>query len=234
MQKILVQYKNSSVYPKIEALFNKISGYLSEQRAIPPIWLDNKFTFFSEPIALIDDKIFSTIYKALGENKTIKFQYKPLTRDTFMERKMDPYHLICYKGNWYLMGYCHYKNEIRNFSLSRLNSVELTDGKFKIPVDFNVNNFVDSLGVHTSKDKYNIKIKFFSEAACYIEERIWQKDQKITKLEDGSIILEYESNQFVEIARWILSQGKNAVVLEPIDLVDYIKKELEATIANYR
>lgn len=233
MRKMLVQFENTPVYSMIDNVFSKISGYLSEYGIDHRKWIDKNFTFFNEPVAAISQDVFNILFASFNQRKRIKIHYRPLSADTFMERMVDPYHILCYRGNWYLFGYCYYKESVRLFSLSRVKNPVLLDETFEIPESFNVNDFVDKTGVYATEKKFTIKILFNNEAAHYIEERIWQDGQKITRCDDGSIILEYVSGQLVENARWISSQGKNAKVLEPVELVDIVKAELEEALKRY-
>ena len=52
----------------------------------------------------------------------------------------------------------------------------------------------------------------------YVQESQWHASQKLTKQRDGSLLAEFHLDDTVEIKSWIMSFGRNAVVLEPEQL----------------
>ena len=71
-----------------------------------------------------------------------------------------------------------------------------------------------------------MKIRFSVKVAPYVLERDWHPSQEIETCKDGAIVLALTVNHLLELKRWILSWGKNAVVLKP----DYFRTEIEMEI----
>ena len=42
----------------------------------------------------------------------LNFEYQPLQKTTQLARSIDPYHLVCQRGNWYVIGYDHFKDDV--------------------------------------------------------------------------------------------------------------------------
>ena len=61
-------------------------------------------------------KIDTAIYR----RKRIEFEYHSMQRDETSARKVDPYHLLCEGGQFYLVGYSHERRDVRVFRLSRI------------------------------------------------------------------------------------------------------------------
>jgi predicted DNA-binding transcriptional regulator YafY len=53
------------------------------------------------------------------------------------ERHFDPYQLVSTIGLWYVIGYCHLRQDIRTFRLDRIQALHLCDDTFTRPVEFN-------------------------------------------------------------------------------------------------
>lgn len=51
-------------------------------------------------------------------------------------------------------------------------------------------------------------------------------------MEDGSVIITFSSGQIYEILRFVLSQGFNAIPLEPKELVDEWKNHIKIMYKN--
>ncbi len=59
---------------------------------------------------------------AVADRKTVKFEYYAISRDEAMARIVDPYGLQLVAGEWYLIGWCHLREGMRTFRLSRIRS----------------------------------------------------------------------------------------------------------------
>jgi len=111
-----------------------------------------------------------------------------------------------------------------------MQNIQLTRDKFEIPKDFNAKDYVDkTMGVWLSaKTKYNVKLQFSSEIGTFAAEHIWHEGQSVEQNDDGSVIVSFETTQFPEVKRLVLGQGRTVKVLEPVELVDEIKEEIES------
>jgi predicted DNA-binding transcriptional regulator YafY len=78
-----------------------------------------------------------------------------------------------------------------------------------------------------------VRIRFSSEVAGYIKEKIWHDTQKIISQKDGSVIFEAEVAGTDEIKFWVMSWGSNALVVEPQALRDEIRAEVETMLEEY-
>lgn len=43
-----------------------------------------------------------------------------------MTHRLDPYHAVCQKGNWYIIGFAHDKKEVHVLSFARMKNVHGT------------------------------------------------------------------------------------------------------------
>jgi len=80
-----------------------------------------------------------------------------------------------------------------------------------------------AFGVFTGDTIFDIVIRFSPDVADYIREKEWHQSQKLKELKNGGIELRLQLSSLVEIQRWILGWGGEAVVLEPPELVKSIK-----------
>ena len=152
-----------------------------------------------------------------------------------MCRHVDPYHMVHFKGEWYLLGYCHKNKEIRNFAVSRIKKARPLRTLFIRPDDFNANEYFGKhFGIMFGPENYQVKIKFSRKAVPYVSERDWHTNQIFKKAKDGSGILSFETNHLTEVTAWILSWGQVAQVLEPVELVERVKSELETALRAYK
>lgn len=58
------------------------------------------------------------------------------------ERTIDPYGLVHHQGNWYSVGYCHLRQDMRVFRLDRVLDTNMRPTTFEPPADFDALDFV--------------------------------------------------------------------------------------------
>ena len=233
---LLLQYKNTPLEEKLSSIFEKIRQSLPSTVTIDSRFLDGSLTYIPDALAPIKNEVFDAVFSGLKKKQTLSFEYKPLQKTTFMERKIDPYHIICQRGNWYVIGKCHLKNEVRIFSFSRMQNVQLTKDRFEVPKDFNAKDYVDkTMGVWLSaKTNYKVRLLFSAEIGTFAAEHIWHENQTVTQNEDGSVEVSFETTQLPEVKRLVLGQGKTVKVLEPPELIEQIREEVDAIKKLYK
>jgi len=149
-------------------------------------------------------------------------------------RDLDPYHGVRFEGDWYVVGHCHLRNEIRTFSLARMENIAVLKDTFRIPDDFDFTRLSGShFGVHWSNNEYQVSIRFDREVAGYIRERRWHPTQRIDEHPDRSLTLSLTVNHLLELKRWVLSWGNMAQVIAPRSFVDEVKKTIDGMIGKY-
>ena len=233
---LLEQYRNTPLENQLRSVFKKITECLPERISVDTSFLNPKITFIPDRTENIDPSFFQTIFDSLKNNCTITFEYRPLQKTSYMERTLDPYHVVCQRGNWYVMGKCHDRNEVRIFSFSRMKNIKILKQKFAIPKDFKPSDYFDAeMGVWLSdKTPITVELLVDKEIGTYALNRIWHSEQTVEERDDGNIYVKFKTTQKREIVRWVLGQGHTVKVLGPQELVDEVKEELEVARKMYK
>ena len=217
--KLLVQYEGTPIFESLQSVFRKIEDSLPEKVATRPGNDQSRFTVFPPFSTVILPEVFATVIDCLRTSTRLAIEYQsPGAAPVW--RQVDPYHGVRFEGDWYVVGYCHLRREIRTFSLARIVTAEKLKERFVLPVNFDFRKLSASqFGIHWGAGEVEVKIRFASAAAAYIRERIWHPSQTIEDQPDGSLILGLTVNHLLELKRWILSCGEMAQVLAPASLV---------------
>jgi len=172
-------------------------------------------------IAIEDRRAVFITYRSLRSTK-------PVTYDVY------PYGLIHHRGSLYLVGWAPEHEEIRHWKIDRLEDAEVTPIHFHRPEDFDLHrHMAKSFGVFHGEGEVHVKVWFSPTVARYVQEKTWHPSQKLKAQKDGSLIAEFDLDGTEEIKRWVLSFGRHAEVLEPEDLRDGIRVELETVLIVY-
>lgn len=233
---LLEQYRNTPLEVNLKNIFRKIVDSLPAEVTVDSSFLDSNTTFIPDQTATMEKSVFTTVFQTLKKKTTLEFDYRPLQKTSFMTRLLDPYHAVCQKGNWYIIGFCHDKNEVRVFNFSRMKNVKDTNQKFEVPADFSPDKYFDKeIGVWLSATtKYKVELLISKEIGTFALERSWNSNQVIKQNEDGSVYVSFETTQLPEVKRWVLGQGKTVKVLGPKELYDEIVNEAKNILEIYR
>ena len=232
---LLEQYRNTPLESQLRSVFKKIATCLPDKITVDTSFLNPSITFIPDRTENVSPELFKTIFDSIKNCHTLKFEYRPLQKTSFMQRTIDPYHAVCQRGNWYVIGKCHDKGDVRIFSFGRMKNAHVTNEKFSIPKDFKTSDYFDSeMGVWLSdKTPVEVELLFDKEIATYATNRIWHSEQKLEERQDGSVYLKFKTTQKNELMRFILGQGHTVKLLSPPELVEELKAELKRTQELY-
>ncbi len=174
----------------------------------------------------VERKKFLDIYAAVLSRKKIRIEYTSLNSGK-LTRIVRPYVTMQYKQDFYLIGFCELKEEIRDFKISRIQNYEVMNETFLKDESFDPEESMENcFGIYKGKE-YNIKLKIMHPMSQIIKEKVWVKNQVITEIKDGTIIFKAKMRGLTEIKTWILGMGASVIVLEPDEIVDEIRNEIE-------
>lgn len=72
---------------------------------------------------------------AAQEQQRVQLAYQALDGAT-TRREIDPYGLVYWRGRWYVVGFCHLRQDLRSFRLDRVTEVRLSAARFSRPQGF--------------------------------------------------------------------------------------------------
>lgn len=174
----------------------------------------------------------SLVLKAILNYKMISFDYYSVQNQRHSHKEVSPLAVKYFNHNFYLAGYYKKIDQVIVFALNRMDMIKLGD-KPQHEVDFDSKTYFDSgFGIYTG-EVFQVKLQFFPPTSDYIAERTWHPAQKITRLEDKSLILEIPANSLSEMKKFVLSYGAKVKVLEPGELRAIIQMESELITKHY-
>lgn len=234
-EKALEQYANTPVYEKLSSVFDKLRSLLPDSVSINASWIDTNYTFMRESHTMIDPEIWETVSLSLRWRKRVRLTHQKAGAESPVKRLVDPYHIVSYRGEWYLIGLCHLRYAILRFAISRIKEAEMTDQNYEVKDSFDFDAFMGShFGITTEEREYSVEIEFSPSQAPYIRERTWHPAQAVQERGDGGVVLSFPTNSLFEVKRWVLSWGSDARVLSPKILADQVRDDLEKAAAGYR
>jgi len=94
--------------------------------------------------------------QAVADGYSVKINYHKSGEKQLNYRLVDPYRIIYWNNKWYVIGFCHLRNDIRSFRVDRIESLMLTENKFNQPENFSARDFFMENLLPTIEDKEGI------------------------------------------------------------------------------
>ncbi len=194
----------------------KIEAVLSEKLRGEVGYLRNSIAFVA-PQTLASGtsaKFLPTLRRAIIEQRMIRFHYHTrYSMDRSQAKKTrdaDPYGLIHYGDAWYLMGYCHLRQDVRQFRLDRMKDLQLLDQSFIRPPNF-------KFEPPPEDRKLIIRVLFNADASPWVRE---SSAYYVAQMEEhpNGLLVTMKAHIEEEVVWWLLSWGDQVQVLEPESL----------------
>jgi proteasome accessory factor B len=133
-QKALEAYKGTAFEQPLRAAFQKLQAATGSAN-VSVSWEDfgSAISFRQFSAYLPDAAVFSELAKAIQNQQVVEFGYKKLEAKAFEKRTIEPWHLACVSGQWYLLGYDRNRKARRIFVLARMQKVARTAHTFSNP-----------------------------------------------------------------------------------------------------
>jgi predicted DNA-binding transcriptional regulator YafY len=237
-QKALIHaavFAEEAGYPHGDALkraVSKLKTYTTEQQLTEINRHLTGFDVIQSPSgSSMEGTILQELEMSVANSVTISMVYLKGNAPASTARSVDPYGLVYWKGKWYLVAYCHTRNEVRNFRVDRIESLSAADSNFNRPLDFSArHHLLKNLLPDPSNKEQLISI------------RIHGKPQAINDLCDhwlfGHVLVERSINEAhfkaderavrSYIPSLLTSYGKSIRIVEP----QLLKERLAALAAD--
>lgn len=182
-----------------------------------------------------DTPHFEQVAQATVRRNRLEILYFTKSRNERSTRIVSPQRLIHYKENWYQIAWCHKANALRVFALDSIEDARvLKDDAFeadKAAVEAMVGK---DFGLFSGGNRKWAKLRFSALQARWVEAEVWHPDQKVSHLDDGSLVLEVPYSDQRELLLDVLKFGAEVEVIAPLDLREEVRSRLRRALAQYK
>jgi predicted DNA-binding transcriptional regulator YafY len=171
--------------------------------------------------------------KAITRGRTVQMRYYSASRQATTRREVDPYRLRYIDGGLYLIGYCHWRKDVRMFGVERIRSCTLTDHPYQMPLDADVETYIEDALIVMRGKRIEVELLFDKETVAWVRDRIWHPSQQFTQLKDGRLRMALTVADTRELLGWILSFGNGVWVMKPDSLRAALEAETRSILRGY-
>ncbi len=181
------------------------------------------------------EKVFADFRHAIMNCISVQITYNSLSSGV-TKRLIDPYAMFSRDKFWYIIGYCHMRDELLLFRVDRIEDhIVQFQSKFLRPQHFSVSSYMgNAWNVERGSEEFKLVVKFNKDSAPLIKNNIFHHTQTLEDLPDGSSIFKAQVSGEREIIMWLLSFGSDVEIIEPIGLRNKVKDRINRMSALYK
>ena len=176
-----------------------------------------------------DSEIARVVSSAIADRRLLRIEHYKESEDEFTERTIEPYQLLNGPEGWYVHSFEPAKDQSRSFRLDRIRSADVLDEVFE-----------PRPGVEPEMQGWPTtgEVPASAQARVWIspERARWAREDRrvVDELKDGAVVVElpYGGNDY--LAREILKEAGDAVVLAPEDAREAVLAAAEALACAVR
>ncbi len=168
--------------------------------------------------------------RAARENRRVNMLYHSGSNPHGSQRELDPYALAHHQGWWYVVGFCHLRQELRTFRVDRIAELSLTAHTFPPPEGFDIRAYMAR--EIQGEPQITVRMRFvpqFSHLALY-GSGYWAS---LENQPDGSIEVTFNAPEINSAASTALAYGPSVTVLEPPEVRKLVRDWASATAELY-
>ena len=122
-ERLMHQYRGTPYATDLAKAFRKLTAHLPDEVTVDLTHLEQTVSFRNAQPDGGDVRCFRRLLRAVREGRQLELVYWSASRDEECRRVVDPYHLTSVQSDWYLVAYCHVREDVRMFAPSRIRSI---------------------------------------------------------------------------------------------------------------
>lgn len=135
---------------------SKLSKYSNQEQETKINQHLTSLEVISRLSSLSMEPFLKELEQAVADGYSVKILYHKSGEKQLNYRLVDPYRIIYWNNKWYVIGFCHLRNDIRSFRVDRIESLMLTENKCNRPENFSARDFFIKSLLPTIEDKESI------------------------------------------------------------------------------
>ncbi|MBD5201687.1 MAG: WYL domain-containing protein [Bacteroidales bacterium] len=169
----------------------------------------------------------TTILEAMKDNRIVSVTYQPFLKSQAYTFPIEPYCVKLFENRWYVLANNIQYGDIRLYGLDRIENVEVTCDTFKLPKDFNAEEYFSAaygIVVGTGEKPEKIIIRAYEDHKFYLKSLPLHHSQRL--IEDVGEYADFELflAPTYDFVMKLLQVGSMVEVIEPAHLRKTMKR----------
>ena len=231
-EKLMEQFTDVSTKANYQSAMYKIKAVLrSDEKDMvenieDSILIRKRFQAENQP----PDNVLDSLLRCISENCTAQIGYSTFTSDEKTERIIEPIGIYHENQWWYVIAWCHLREDYRQFRTDRISDIKITS----IPFYKKHPTFKEYLETVEKLQQFEtVVIRVDRKIAPYIQTQKYYYGFVSEIRKDDQIEMTFQTLSMEGFARWLLMFADQAEIVEPLYMKDQLKaliKEISASL----
>lgn len=146
METVVYAFSDRSIQQHYNSALNKVKAVLRHPQKEKLEALNDMMHMRLPSFVKHDYEYLSGLQQAISSKTVIRIAYQN-AREESSTRELEPIGLIFYSLHWHLIAWCHLRNEYRDFRVSRIVKLEITEEPFRKTTHIEVGDYMKELPV---------------------------------------------------------------------------------------
>lgn len=170
------------------------------------------------------------LQKALGEKRVIHIRYQS-GEEAVTERRVEPIGLCHYGQAWHLIGWCHLRNNYRDFRVSRIQSLQILDINFELDAHPSLQEYLQAM--IKSSELQEVMIRIDKTVARYLGSQKYYYGYVREEDMGDCVRMYYVTSSLEYFGRWLLMYTHHVTIESPEALVSVMRDLTEEVRLHY-
>ncbi len=176
-------------------------------------------------------RYLSPIIRAMREGNVLNVTYQSYWKNAPDVFEVEPYFIKLFRQRWYMIGRSPHYDAIRVYSLDRLQDLEVTSKSFRMPDDFDAEEFfIHSFGIIADEkiQPATVEVRVWEKQVRYLRDLPLHHSQKESLTASDYSHFTFFLKPTDDFIQELLSQGDRIEVLRP----QWLREEFGRIVAN--
>ncbi|REK77644.1 helix-turn-helix transcriptional regulator [Paenibacillus paeoniae] len=244
-QKALLQaasFARESGYPSEAALTRavaKMKRYTNPQQLENMERREAHIEVIQPPVDSALTSLLAELEAGIDGQASLELSYRSGYDSVTTKRSIDPYGLVHWRANWYVVGYCHLRADIRSFRVDRIIGMTDTAARFERPAAFSARKFLlgsllEEAGAGSGDSTVSVLIQGAPQALDDLCGHWLLSHALVERSPHHARFRVDELTLYTGIAHYLLSFGGKLRVVEPEELRSHMIDITEELLHYYR
>lgn len=174
----------------------------------------------------------SLLQQAVVHKKLVHIHYRSNLKEEVTRRKVEPIGLLHYGSAWHLIGWCHLRNDYRDFRLSRMLGVVLEEVCFDPASHPSIKEYIEQ--IRAGSDLQEVIVRFDKNIVKYLQEQKYLNGFVSQEEGEACVRMKFLISNLHYFSRWLLMYSDGVWVESPENLKALIKELAEKCSEHHR
>jgi len=171
-------------------------------------------------VPVIRPDVQSAVYQAVLLDCKLSIVYRRRADKIIPEHKVSPLALVVRDSVIYLVCVFDGYSDLRQLALHRIFRADMLAEVAMRPKGFSIDAYIaeGEFGIPFSQKLIRLEAEFLRHVAIHLQEAPIEKDQTITEVDNGRVLLRATVADTLELRQWLMSFGAEIKVIKPASL----------------